>query len=173
VRLDWAGTADVAPITSVKVTRRPGLHGRKSSVVYKGPGAGFRDLRVLDGVRYRYTVTATDQAGNRASRTVAATPGPRLLWPPNGANFAGPPRLSWTPVRGASYYNVQVYRGGKVLSRWPARASFQLRTSWRFRGRRHHLRPGHYSWFVWPGYGPRRAARYGPMIGSGSFVVTG
>ena len=54
--------------------------------------------------------------------------------------------LSWTPVPGASYYNVQLYRGDprKVLSLWPATASLQLKHTWRFEGRRYRLKPGKY-----------------------------
>jgi hypothetical protein len=80
--------------------------------------------------------------------------------------------LSWTPIRGATYYNVQLYRGGgKVLSVWPAHADFQLRPTWRFDGRRYKLKPGRYRWYVWPGFGKRRADRYGRVIGAGTFVI--
>jgi hypothetical protein len=59
-----------------------------------------------------------------------------------------------------------------VLSVWPARAAFQLKSKWSF-GRRHYrLRPGEYQWFVWPGYGRRAAANYGPRIGKRTFVVS-
>ena len=105
-------------------------------------------------------------------RTVMVTPGPRLLSPADGARVTAPPVLTWTPIRDASYYNVQLYRGGvKVLSAWPAGATLHLTRSWRFAGHRYRLKPGRYQWYVWPGYGPRSAANYGPVLGSATFVV--
>jgi hypothetical protein len=83
------------------------------------------------------------------------------------------PLLRWTAVRGASYYNFQLHSGGKkILSIWPTHPSVQLKTSWRFHGRRYRLRPGRYRWYVWPGFGPRAAARYGPAIGPHTLVIT-
>jgi hypothetical protein len=124
-------------------------------------------------VRYTYTIRARDQAGNVTVRRLKATPGVRLLSPVNGARMTSPPLLVWTAVRHATYYNVQVYREGrKVLSTWPGRATLALSQSWMFGGHRFHLRPGRYRWYVWPGYGPRRFARYGNLIGAGTFVVT-
>jgi hypothetical protein len=83
-----------------------------------------------------------------------------------------PPLLRWTPVRGASYYNFQLYRGGKkILSVWPRKASLQLKSSWRFHGRRYRLSPGRYRWYVWPGFGPLAARRYGPAIGRHTLVI--
>jgi len=79
--------------------------------------------------------------------------------------------LRWTPVRNATYYNVQLYNGGKVLSAWPAHARLRLGRRWRFGGHLHRLKPGRYRWYVWPGFGPRSAARYGPMVGKGKFVI--
>ncbi len=171
VGLHWRTGGDVAPVTSLEVVRTPGLRGKRSSVLYRGHSGSYDDQRVRNGVRYRYTVTVTDQAGNTTARTLSVTPGPRLLSPASGSQVTLPPLLRWTPVRRASYYNVQLYHGGKVLSEWPERASLQLTEKWSFGGRRYRLRPGRYRWYVWPGFGPRSAARYGPVIGSGTFVV--
>jgi hypothetical protein len=41
--------------------------------------------------------------------------------------------------------------------------------SWRFRGKRYHLTRARYRWYVWPGYGPRAARRYGALIRKGTF----
>jgi hypothetical protein len=127
---------------------------------------------VRNRTSYRYTVIAIDQAGNVGERTVVVRPGLRLLSPAQGAHVSAPPVLSWTSVPKATYYNVQVFRGAKVLSAWPKRAHLQLRRTWSFGGQRHRLRPGTYRWYVWPGFGQRSAARYGPPVGSGRFVVT-
>jgi hypothetical protein len=67
-------------------------------------------------------------------------------------------------VGGASYYNVQLYRGGRLIrTAWPTRARLRLR----------HLRPGRYRWYVWPGYGSRAERGFGRLVGHSSFVATG
>src|SRR5205085_9594924 len=131
----------------------------------------YRDTRVRNHVRYRYTIAARDQAGNISARTVVVTPGPRLLAPASGSTLNRHVVLRWTPVRGASYYNVQLWRAGKILSAWPSRPSLRLPGAWSFAGRRLRLAPGRYRWYVWPGFGSRARARYGPMIGGASFVL--
>ena len=97
---------------------------------------------------------------------------PRLLSPTAGARLDSPPRLRWTPVDRATYYNVQLWRGGrKILSAWPARTRFQVGTRWSFRGQSYRLTAGRYRWYVWPGFGPRSNARYGTLIGKRTFVI--
>ncbi|HWE08439.1 MAG TPA: hypothetical protein VG325_03745, partial [Solirubrobacteraceae bacterium] len=170
--LHWKARTGLAPLTSLRVVRSPGLRGASPSVLSPTSDAGsYADRRVRNRTSYRYTVIATDQAGNVSERTVVVRPGLRLLSPGQGTRVKAPPMLSWTPVPRATYYNVQVFRGGKVLSTWPKRAHLQLTWTWRFGGQRYRLRPGTYRWYVWPGYGPRSAARYGRVIGAGRFVV--
>jgi hypothetical protein len=166
VRLSWpAGT-------TATVTRTPGTDGSSSAVLYQGPGSGFTDRKVRNGRKYRYVLTLTDQAGNSASRELAAIPDRHLVAPAKRATVAGPPRLTWTPVRGARYYNVQLFRNGrKILSEWPRQASLQLKSKWRFHGKRYRLKPGEYRWYVWPGEGPRAENRYGRMVGKRSFTI--
>ncbi len=168
VTLRWLAAG---PLSLFEIARSPGLHGPRTSVIDSSDQGTYRDTRVRDGVRYRYTLIARDQAGNISVRTITATPGPRLLAPASGAAVSTPPRLEWTPVRHATYYNVQLYRGGKILSAWPARASLPLARSWSFAAHRFRLTPGRYRWYVWPGFGARRAARYGKLIGTDSFTV--
>lgn len=171
VGLSWQTDGDLAPTVLVNVTRSPGSGDAVADTVYSGDAGGYHDTHVRNGVRYAYTITAVDQAGNASARTIIVTPGPRLLSPAQNAHLPAPPMLTWTPVPHASYYNVQLYRKGKVLSVWPDRASLQLRRRWRFDGHRYRLSPGRYRWFVWPGFGKRSASRYGHPIGSGTFVV--
>ncbi|HWD76669.1 MAG TPA: hypothetical protein VG371_16155, partial [Solirubrobacteraceae bacterium] len=169
----WKATTGLAPLTSLRVVRSPGLRGASPSVLAPTSGAGsYSDRRVRNRTSYRYTVIAIDQAGNVSERTVAVRPGLRLLSPAQGAHVSVPPVLSWTPVPKATYYNVQVFRGGKVLSAWPKRARLQMTRTWRFGGQGRRLRRGMYRWYVWPGFGQRSAARYGAPVGSGKFVVT-
>jgi hypothetical protein len=165
VRLHWP------PAATATVVRSPGV-GEEPSTALSAAAGGMTDLRVRNGVAYRYLVTLADEAGNAASRDLVAVPGPRLLAPAKRAQVTAPPLLRWTPVRGARYYNVQIFRGRhKVLSAWPRRPSLQLKETWRFRGRERHLRAGRYRWFVWPGEGPREDNEYGKRIGARSFVV--
>ncbi|HJS94390.1 MAG TPA: hypothetical protein VJ741_09010 [Solirubrobacteraceae bacterium] len=171
VMLNWQTSGDLAPTVSVSVTRSAGAGQAAPETIYSGAADHYLDTHVRNGVHYTYTLTAIDQAGHATAQTVVVTPGPRLLSPIQDAHLSVPPVLIWTPVRGASYYNVQLYRNGKVLSTWPTRASLQLRRRWRFHGHRYRLAPGRYRWFVWPGFGKRSAERYGHAIGSGTFVV--
>ena len=164
--------SDVAPSSRFELIRRPGLHGKRRSVLYKGINTSFRDQRVNNGVRYRYTLNALDAAGNRAVYTIVVRPGLRLLAPTPEAQMTAPPLLRWTAVRGASYYNVQLFRGKrKVLSMWPGSARLQLQANWRFRRHRYHFKPGTYRWYVWPGYGNRSAGRYGRKVGTSTFTI--
>jgi hypothetical protein len=173
VALNWQAGGDIAPIVSMTVARTSSAGTAGDPVVYSGVASAFTDTHLTNGVRYTYTITAEDAAGNTATRTVQATPGARLLSPAANARVTAPPTLSWTAVPGATYYNVQLYRGDptKLLSLWPAHASLKLRRTWRFDGCRYRLRPGRYTWYVWPGFGKRKASRYGHMVGSGTFVV--
>jgi hypothetical protein len=80
--------------------------------------------------------------------------------------------LSWPRLKSAGYYNVQLYRGKKkLMTRWPGHAHFQLTRSWTFRGEQMRLRPGKYRWYVWPGFGSRKAHKYGSLIGRSSFRI--
>lgn len=83
---------------------------------------------------------AHDAAGNADGETAVAVPvatgpdvappgptaptgpqaprSPHLIGPRTGALVrpGRPPLLRWTPVRGARYYNLQLWRRGKILS---------------------------------------------------------
>jgi hypothetical protein len=170
VGLRWT-TTDVARLSSVKIMRAPGRGGGAADLVYSADGTAYVDRSVRNGVHYRYTFIAKDRAGNVARQSMMVTPGPRLLAPHRAARVAVAPLLRWTPVRGASYYNVQLYRGGeKILSLWPGQARLRLNREWSFDGHRHRLRPGPYRWYVWPGFGPRAVGRYGHAIGNSTFM---
>lgn len=166
--LTWKEPADAA---SVAVTRTPGRSGKKPSVVFTGRASSFRDRNLTPGVTYRYVVTVLDAAGNARTVDVKAAV-PALYLPAAGARVGAGAVLAWQKVAGASYYNVQIYRGAhKVLSIWPKRPTLRLPRSWSYAGKRHRLAPGRYRWYVWPGRGPLKAAKYGALIGGNTFVV--
>jgi hypothetical protein len=169
-RVTWAASPDTR---RVEVRRAPGRRGESESVMYRGSGNTFRDAGLTVGRRYRYRVTGFDEAANTTSASTAITAAGALFSPAPGEQISAPPRLRWTPVQGADYYNLQLIRGRRVLSVWPSGPSFQLRRTWTYKGRRHRLRPGVYRWYVWPGFGPIADARYGRLIGSSRFVVRG
>ena len=82
------------------------------------------------------------------------------------------PTLTWRARPKVKYYNLQLFRNGrKVLSTWPTVAHYTLKQSWRYRGHTYKLAPGRYRWYVWPGYGPRAAHRYGRMLTKGAVTV--
>lgn len=185
VVLKWTASKDTHSIT---VVRRPGLRGRKLSTLYDGKARTVTDRQLKSGVKYRYTVTAYDEAGNAAVKGLALKAGattakpsvtqpalakPALMKPAAGARLTLPPVLAWRAVAKATYYNVQLYRDGqKILTAWPLDTSFPLQRSWRFDGRNYKLSPGTYRWHVWPGFGARSAHRYGKLLGTRTFVVT-
>jgi hypothetical protein len=169
VVLRWAKAPDTA---GVQIVRSPGKAGAASSIVFTGKATRFADRSVHNGVRYQYTVTAVDKAGNRASSTVDAVAATPLSAPAAGSVVHAPPVLLWTPVPRATYYNVQLYRGRqKILSAWPRHPRYALSRTWTFAGRTYRLSPGLYKWLVWPGQGPRTAGRYGPLLGQSTFTV--
>ena len=147
---------------------------RAKQLMSGGPSGCLVDRGLRNGHRYEYVVSATDAAGNTAKKTLAVIPGPRLFGPAEGARLDGPPRLRWTSVRGADYYNVQLFRGRrKILSLWPEKPHLQLRSKWRYAGHKRRLKPGkRYRWFVWPGEGRRSSSDYGRLIGARTFVIT-
>jgi hypothetical protein len=165
-------TWDASPDTSlVEVVRTAGARGL-GVTVYRGTGRSFTDTRLANGVRYRYRLTGYDGAHNSATREAAVTPTAPLISPQAGARVSAPPRLVWKAAENATYYNVQIWRGGRIFSAWPTGTSIQLRRTWTYRGRRYRLTSGRYRWYVWAGYGRRAQNRFGRQpLGSSSFVV--
>jgi hypothetical protein len=169
-RLSWVNPSDPDLVAIEIVRREPG----GGALVFRGVGSSFADLSLRNGRRYTYAVTAIDIAGNRSEPvTRSAVPTlRRLIHPVDRARVTAPPLLVWRPVATADFYNVQLFRAGtKLLSRWPARPRLQLPRSWVFSGRTRTLRPGLYTWYVWPAYGPRTQARYGTRLGASTFYL--
>jgi fibronectin type 3 domain-containing protein len=173
VTLTWKPPT-VTDFASVVVTRSPAAGG-PATVVYKGNGTTFADHGVQNGVEYRYVVVSVDKSGNAsAGAAVVAKPERSMLRAPaDGARLRkAPRRLSWLPADGATYYNVQLFRGNvKILSAWPTKASLTLAKTWKYQGTRYRLTRGVYQWFVWPGIGARAKVQYGPLLGSSTFQI--
>jgi hypothetical protein len=172
VVVTWNASAEVE---AVEVVRTPGRRSEPASVVFRGPGRKFEDMAVDNRKRYVYEVRVRDAAGNATRRTVSAVPHPHLVSPASlrVVRPGHPPVLRWTPVRRASYYNVQLFRNGrKILSAWPTKARYRLKKSWTYRGQKRRLASGRYRWLVWPGFGPRSKSNYGERLGPTSFRVS-
>jgi hypothetical protein len=165
----WSSSSSADTI----VIRRSTRGSKAQKTVFDGSATSFADKKVAPGVEYRYSLQAFDQAGN-ASRQVAVAGLPKVLtlrklgYIPRAASK---PILRWPAVRGARYYNVQLYRGSKrVFASWPLTKQLGLPTVWRWAGKRRHLIPGRYRWYVWAGLGQRSFARY-RTLGSAQFIV--
>jgi hypothetical protein len=169
IDLSWSLPSDAA---SVIVVRARQGSSAAPKIVYAGSRSSFLDKKLKNGAKYSYTVTDLDQAGNQTSATVRAIPTASSLRPYVGSVVSSPPLLTWKKIKGARYYNVQLWLGKKkVLSTWPRSNSLQIGRSWHYRGKTLTLVPGHYRWYVWPGFGNRSAHRYGHRIGRSSFRV--
>jgi hypothetical protein len=128
-----------------------------------------------------YTVVGQPAAPQAGAESAPPAPGPVVV--PRTASTIVPaagsvlrvgatPRLQWPRAERASYYNVQLFRGGrKILSAWPKSAQFRLKQRWTYRGARKRLGPGRYRWMVWPGYGKRSKSDFGKRIVNSTFTV--
>ena len=170
VSLSWKPSTDVA---SIVVTRSIGDSAPKT--VYSGRRVSeFADQNLKNGVRYAYTVVASDAAGNAVTGKTTVRPMLALVAPRQQAHVRGPVILRWRSVPHTAYYNVQLwFRGAKILSAWPSGTGIHIPSTWTFLGRVYDLAPGRYTWLVWPGRGPKTAHSFGPLLGSSSFIVTG
>jgi hypothetical protein len=167
--LSWNSTSSTDRI----VVRRAVRGGKRQRRVFIGSGGTFTDTKIRPGIQYLYTVKAMDEAGN-VSKVARVAGLPQVLSLSKTAYIprAAPhPILRWGPVRGASYYNVQLFRGSKrIWSAWPKGHTVGLPTTWMWSGHRFHLAPGQYRWYVWAGFGSRKLARY-RIKGSARFVL--
>jgi HYR domain len=176
VKLSWSavpGAKEYLVYRSTQETLRLSAVGH-GQLVYRGTARTFTDRGLTNGVEYRYVVVVEDAAGNE-SVGVALVVVPRrdlLKSPKNGARLKKAPRLVWAADAEADYYNAQLLLGGvKVLSAWPTRPQLRLKKTWRFSGRKYTLKPGLYTWYVWPGYGARASVDYGELLGSRTFRI--
>jgi hypothetical protein len=172
LKLTWRLPAD-PDLAYVRVTRSRGAKGAASAVVYEGNATKYSDGGFRNGLYYRYVIQAYDTAGNVSSSVRVVVPPSMLLRSPrDGSVVKGPPLLLWSAVARVTFYNVQLYRGGrKILSAWPVQARLRMHSKWAYKGRTYRLRKGGYRWWVWPAFGPRSKATFGPLLGTGTFVV--
>ena len=170
VRVRWTPPA-VEDLAEVVVVRRLGARAPSSpkdgTVVYRGLARTVTDFPVSPRARVWYAAFALDDDDNVSTPVTGSLPrfDPPLYAPLDGAVIRNTQLFRWRRVAGASYYNVQIWRGAaakKVVSTWTNAPTYVLRRK---------LAKGRYSWYVFPGFGPRSLARYGALLGSGTFVV--
>jgi hypothetical protein len=170
VRLSWQTPSGV---DHVVISRSLSLGG-DTQVVYTGSAESFLDRSVVNTLEYRYVVVSVNKEG-LSSAGVAATaqPKPTLLKAPkDGARLRKAPKLTWVANSEANYYNVQLFRGGKkILSVWPLKPALNLKNKWKYQGHTYKLSAGAYRWYVWPGFGARKAVDYGEMLGFSTFQI--
>jgi hypothetical protein len=178
ITINWQPVSDAEQYEVYRSTSDRSLQGTSDTpngtLVYRGKATRFKDSRVTGGVEYRYVIVAVDKAGNRSVGEVVVAVGKQLLLlrPARGARSAKPPVLVLARVPGATYYNIQLFRGTqKILSVWPSGTSYTLRLTWRYGGRPYRLSPGVYRWYAWPGLGRREDARYGAVMGESAFTI--
>lgn len=149
---------------------RPG--GSWTAIGTRRAATSFTDRSVANDRIYLYRIESVDTASNTSAPVDLRARPSAFFQPAYLATVRAPVLLRWKAVARATYYNVQVWRNGrKILSRWPTTAGTTLRSSWRFAGRVWRLRAGTYTVYAWPGFGPKRAARYGALRGWTRFVV--
>jgi hypothetical protein len=178
ITISWQPVSDAEQYEVYRSAADRSLQGSTATpsgtLVYRGKATRFKDSKVTGGVEYRYVIVAVDKAGNRSVGEVVVAVGKRLLLlqPARGAKSSKPPVLVLAPVAGATYYNIQLFRGTqKILSIWPVSPRFALPLTWRYGGRPFRLSPGVYRWYAWPGLGKREEAHYGAVMGESTFTI--
>jgi hypothetical protein len=165
----WTSTS---PSDTV-VVERAARGSKAAATVFRGSASSFADKKIRSGLEYIYSVQSRDQAGN-SSQKVSVAGLPKVLTlhkTPYIPRAAQKPILRWAAVRGATYYNVQLFRGSKrILALWPSRHQVGLPTAWKWAGKRHRLTHGRYRWYVWAGMGQRSFANY-KTLGSAQFII--
>jgi hypothetical protein len=173
LRLSWR-LSDSTGATSAVVKRGTDAKQTAQTRVYEGSGSSYTDSHFRNAAFHRYEVVALDAAGNAsAGVSIDVRASALLLAPRAGATTRSAPTMRWRGVVGASYYNMQLFRGGrKVLSAWPKQPRWRLAHRWTYGGHRQALERGAYTWYVWPAFGPRARAAYGQLLGQSSFRVS-
>lgn len=171
---DVLGWTSSSPTDRIIIRRK--VRGHKAgTTVFDGVATTFADATIRPGDQYLYSVRSVDEAGN-ASQRVSIAGLPTILTlqkTPYVVRAAPNPTLRWGRVRGAAYYNVQLFRGSKrINSTWPTMHQVGLPSTWNWSGHRFRLAPGEYRWYVWAGFGARKLAHY-RFVGSARFVQPG
>ena len=186
----WTNPTD-ADFDHVEITRTNGTGPSATrKVVYSGKGKAYTDTGLQNDVEVRYVISSVDKIGNHSGGVaVVGVPKRALLrTPADGVKLKKvPAQFVWVADPKASYYNLQLYQGGslllqsttatsaapkKVMSVFPTGTVFKFKTPWKWEGRTYKMTKGLYTWYIWPGYGPREDIKYGRLMGAATFQIT-
>jgi hypothetical protein len=171
VKLRWTKPVD-GDYAHVVIRRKRAGTSNWTKIGLRRDVSSMIDWNARNDVLYAYSIRSVDRAENASPASTAPGRASKILEPQYGALRRAPVQIDWAGVRNASYFNMQVWRQGrKVLSVWPLRSQFRLRSSWTYNGRRYFLTSGLYRVYVWPGYGSKLNANYGPLLGWTAFSV--
>ena len=170
--LSW-GRLQAIGASSIALYRTTNEKQAATREIYRGSATDYVDAKFRNGSYHRYRAIATDAAGNVSPPfDLVVKPDALLISPTAGKLLRAPLHLRWRPAPAATYYNAQLFRGDKkVLSAWPRTASLTVGKGWTYQGHRHRLTAGHYTWYVWPGFGRLALGHYGQLLGQSSFSV--
>jgi hypothetical protein len=173
-----ATSVAAAPGAALQAEKRPRTNGRRVAppssrepppAAHAAPGRPAR--------RERSSPAAAQPAPGRPARRQRSSP-PAAAEPAPGRparrQGSSPPAsvFVWLPVRGASHYKVEFFRGGRrVFQATTAKARLELPRRWTFKGRRFAVTPGTYRWSVRPGFGAGSSRRYGETIVASRWTV--
>ena len=136
--------------------------------MYRGLARTVTDFPVSPRARVWYAAFALDDDDNVSTAVTGSLPrfDPPLYSPLDGAVVRKHAALPL--AQGGRARRTTTCRSGAAPR--PRRSSRRGRTR-RATCSRRKLAKGRYSWYVFPGFGPRSLARYGALLGSGTFVV--
>ena len=153
----------------MQVTRSPGKSAKSIEVVYAGKAKTFPDKGLRVGKRYRYTVSAFDAAGNKASRTITVTATGALLAPAPGERVTTRPRLSWARYAARATTTCS-WSAAADPQRLAPDASLTLPRSWVFQGTATAFIAASTAGTSGPASARLAAAHYGGLVGRSSFL---
>lgn len=91
------------------------------------------------------------RSGSASTPPRAAAPAPKQPQTQRVAARQPARTFAWAPVQGARAYEVQIFRGARlVLLSRTRQPRLTLRPAWRYAGAAFAITPGAYRWYVWP-----------------------
>jgi HYR domain len=171
VKLFWTKPVDLG-YDHVLIRRKRASGSSWKKIGIRRDRSSMIDWSPSNDVLYVYAIRSVDKAGNASATSTARARPSKILSPQFDAVVGSRPLVDWVASLHASYYNMQLWRNGKkVLSVWPARSAYRLRSSWTFNGKHYTLSSDTYRVYVWPGFGSKAAAVYGTLTGWSQFKV--
>jgi HYR domain len=171
VKLSWTKPVDLG-YDHVLIRRKRAGGSNWKKIGTRRDVSSMVDWTPSNDVLYVYAIRSIDKAGNGSAPSTARGRPSKILSPQFDAIVGSRPLVDWVSSLHASYYNLQLWRNGKkVLSVWPVKSAYRLRSSWTFNGRRYTLSSDTYRVYVWPGFGSKAAADYGSLTGWSQFNV--